>query len=135
MTNLYHFKVASYIKRCGTHMEEGSKMESIFNSCGTATVAGSNLIIISRDILDNILMQLKELNERVATMLQPTSNPQIFTNKSIKELLGIQDKLLKKYRDDGLLPYRQIGDKYWYTREDIEVLLSNSYNEAYAYAS
>ena len=70
-------------------------MESNFNSCGTATVAGSNLIIISRDILDNILMQLKELNERVATMLPTTSNPQIFTNKSIKELLGIQDKLLK----------------------------------------
>lgn len=135
MTNLYHFKVASYIKRCGTHMEEGSKMETNINSSGTSTVVGSNLIIISRDILDNILMQLKELNERVATMLPTTSNPLIYTNKSIKELLGIQDKLLKKYRDDGLLPYRQIGDKYWYTREDIEVLLSNSYNEAYAYAS
>lgn len=123
------------MKRCGTHMEEGSKMEAERNSCGTATVAGSNLIIISGDILDNILIQLKELNERVATMLPTTSNPQIFTNKSIKELLGIQDKLLKKYRDDGLLPFSQIGDKYWYTREDIEVLLSNTYNEAYAYAS
>lgn len=79
-------------------------------------------------------MQLKELNERVASMLQ-NPNPTIYTNKSIKDLLGIQDKLLKKYRDDGLLPYRQIGDKYWYTREDVEVLLSHSFNEAYAYAS
>lgn len=69
-------------------------METNINSCGTPTVAGSNLIIISKDILENILMQLKELNERVATMLPTTSNPEIFTNKSIKELLGIQDKLL-----------------------------------------
>ena len=37
-------------------------METNINSSGTSTVVGSNLIIISRDILDNILMQLKELN-------------------------------------------------------------------------
>ena len=43
-------------------------METNINSCGTPTVAGSNLIIISKDILENILMQLKELNERVATI-------------------------------------------------------------------
>ena len=49
---------------------------------------------------------------------------QIYDNKAIKQLLGIQDKLLKKYRDDGLLGYSQIGDKYWYQQDDIDKLLS-----------
>lgn len=47
----------------------------------------------------------------------------VFDNKKLKELLGINDKLIKKYRDNGLLGYSRVGDKYWYTKEDVEKFL------------
>ena len=51
----------------------------------------------------------------------------IYDNKKIRELLGINDKLLKKYRDNGLLGYSRVGDKYWYSEQDIEKFLSKTH--------
>ena len=51
----------------------------------------------------------------------------IFNNKKIKDLLGINDKLLKKYRDNGLLGYSRVGDKYWYSQQDVEKFLSKTH--------
>ena len=63
------------------------------------------------------------------------SSTVIYTNKTIKEVLGIQDKLLKKYRDDGLLSFHQVGDKFWYTHDDVQQFLSKHYYPAFATAS
>ena len=51
----------------------------------------------------------------------------IYDNKNIRELLGINDKLLKKYRDNGLLGYSRVGDKYWYSEQDLEKFLSKTH--------
>lgn len=63
------------------------------------------------------------------------SSTVIYTNKTIKEVLGVQDKLLKKYRDDGLLSFHQVGDKFWYTYDDVQQFLSKHYYPAFATAS
>lgn len=47
----------------------------------------------------------------------------VYDNKGVMELLHIKDKFLKKLRDDGYLGYSRIGDKYWYTQEDIDKFL------------
>ena len=57
----------------------------------------------------------------------------IYTNSEIRELLGVQDKLIRKYRDDGKLAYHKEGDKFWYLQEDIDQFLSHNHYEAYAY--
>ncbi len=74
--------------------------------------------------LDSLATALKELAKEVKTLRELVKPSKILNNKEVKELLGIQDKLLKKYRDDGLLGYSQIGDKYWYQQDDIDKLLS-----------
>ena len=73
--------------------------------------------------LDSLASALKELAREVRTLRELVKPYKILNNKEVKELLGIQDKLLKKYRDDGLLGYSQIGDKYWYQQDDIDKLL------------
>lgn len=73
--------------------------------------------------LDSLATALKELAREVRTLRELVKPYKIPNNKEVKELLGIQDKLLKKYRDDGLLGYSQIGDKYWYQQDDIDKLL------------
>lgn len=79
--------------------------------------------------INNLISLIEETRDK------RESTTKIYTNKTIKELLGIQDKLLKKYRDEGLLGYHQVGDKYWYTQSDIDLFLANTHLEAYAYSA
>lgn len=125
------------ILRCpnDAHSEEGvEKMENLKNNCGNLIAEGTNLIVINKSFIEELTSKIQELTERVIELSSPR-NPLIYTNKTVKDLLGVQDKLLKKYRDDGLLGYHQVGDKYWYTREDIITFLANTQQEAYAFAS
>ena len=74
--------------------------------------------------LDTLACTLKELVWEVKTLRELVKPLKVLSNKDVKALLNIQDRLLKKYRDDGLLGYSQIGDKYWYTQDDIDNFLS-----------
>ena len=38
--------------------------------------------------------------------------------------LGVSDKLLIQYRNDRVLPYRRMDDKYWYTQEDLDYFMN-----------
>lgn len=84
-----------------------------------------NQLILSIELLSK---QVKELSEKP----KPTEK-KIYTNREVRELLGVQDKLIRKYRDDGKLAFHKEGDKYWYSQEDIDQFLSHNHNEAYAY--
>lgn len=56
----------------------------------------------------------------------------IYTNKTLKALLQIQDKTLKSLRDNGYLSYSRTNDKYWYTQEDVDNFLKRCRYEAFA---
>lgn len=84
-----------------------------------------NQLILSVEVLSR---QVKELSEK-----SKVTEKKIYTNHEIRDLLGVQDKLIRKYRDDGKLAFHKEGDKFWYTQEDIDQFLSHNYNEAYAY--
>ena len=54
-------------------------------------------------------------------------NKKWLTNNDIRDLLGISDRLIKKYRDSGILKYSQEGNTYWYSREDVENFLNKTH--------
>ena len=49
------------------------------------------------------------------------------TNEDIRNLLRVNDRLINKYRDSGVLNYSQEGNKYWYCREDVENFLNKTH--------
>ena len=57
----------------------------------------------------------------------------IYNNKDMKAILGVSDKLLMKYRDEGLLSFSKVGDKFWYTQRDLEEFIAHNAQVAYAY--
>ncbi len=71
------------------------------------------------------------LQERIKS----SSKVKLYDNKGIKKLLGIEDKLLKKYRDEGLLGFSKVNDKYWYRDTDVLEFLTSNYYPAFATAS
>ena len=93
----------------------------------------SSFILVRADNFTELCDEVKNLRNELST-IQSTPTKRIYTNNEVKDLLGIQDKLLKKYRDNGLLAYSQVGDKYWYTQSDIDQFLENNYFAAYGVA-
>lgn len=88
------------------------------------------MVQIPLDSLTTLTEEVKALKEGLKSIV--TVQPkQLYTNKSLKELLGVGDKLIKQYRDNGLLSFTQVGDKFWYSQEDIEKFLAVSHNEAW----
>ena len=83
--------------------------------------------------LDSLITLTEEVNAlkeglKSIVIVQPK---QLYTNKSLKELLGVGDKLIKQYRDNGLLSFTQVGDKFWYSQEDVHKFLAVNHNEAW----
>ena len=93
----------------------------------------SSFVMVRVNDLTELQNEIKSLRSELGSIRTVSPN-KIYTNNEVKELLGIQDRLLKKYRDNGLLAYRQVGDKYWYTQSDIDQFLESNYFAAYSVA-
>ena len=53
----------------------------------------------------------------------------VYTNKDLLLILGVSDKQLRQYRNEGLLSYSRVDDKFWYTQDDVdEFLMKNHHN-------
>lgn len=68
-------------------------------------------------------MKIKEISKKML----------VLTNSEMKELFGVGDKLLIKWRNNGELGYSRIGDKYYYTEEDIRKFLEHHHYDAFKY--
>lgn len=53
----------------------------------------------------------------------------VYSSRQVCEMLSISDKLLARYRYDGLLTYSRVGDKYWYTQQDIEMFMKMTHRD------
>lgn len=87
--------------------------------------------LCDRELLEKILRTL-EGNQKSYALLNEKNTKSVYDNKSLKELLGIKDKCLKKLRDNGYIGYTRHGDKYWYIHEDVERFLRKFHYEAFA---
>ena len=81
-------------------------------------------------IVDDLIMALDNgINEIHNT--REDRDLKIYTNKEICEVLGIKDKLLRKYRYKGLLSYSKCGDKYGYSQQDVLDFLEKTRHPAF----
>jgi hypothetical protein len=60
-------------------------------------------------------------------------NKPLYTNKEMMKMLDCNDKTLRKYRNDGYLGYVRVGDKIYYTVDDICQFIKNNHFVAYQY--
>ena len=52
------------------------------------------------------------------------------TDRELSERLKISRRTLQDYRNNGVLPYRQLGGKILYRESDIEKMLQENYRKA-----
>jgi len=56
----------------------------------------------------------------------------VYSNKDLSSLLGITDKTLRQYRNEGMISYSRVDDKYWYTQDDVDEFLQKHHFDAFA---
>ena len=78
------------------------------------------------DYINNYINEAidKKLNDLLSSMATANEKP-VYTNKEMMQLLDVDAKTLKKYRNEGLLGFSHPYDKYFYTHRDLENFLMN----------
>ena len=84
---------------------------------------------INEKVIKELICQITMLTQSVADIKTAQTEPlkPIYDNAGLKKLLGIGGDLIKKYRDNGNIGYTKIGDKYWYTADDILSFMKKSH--------
>lgn len=76
--------------------------------------------------------RLLALLEKVLEKRQPSAyGDELLTDKEVAYLLKVSRRTLQDYRNNGILPYTQVGGKILYRASDIEKTLMKGYKEAY----
>ena len=57
-----------------------------------------------------------------------------YTNREVLKMLDCTEKTLRRYRNDGFIGYSRIGDKFYYTVEDIILFLNRTHIEPYQFS-
>lgn len=78
---------------------------------------------------------LEDLSKRVEK-IRDNSKPSLdgeryYTDKELAVKLKVSRRSLQDYRNNGILPYIQIGGRILYRASDIERALMDGYREAY----
>lgn len=77
---------------------------------------------------------LKELLDTIESALKnrkPVLNGEHFlTDKELSEKLKVSRRTLQEYRDQGIIPYIELGGKMLYRSSDLEKLLNDNYRQA-----
>lgn len=79
--------------------------------------------------LQDLMNNLKEVVEQ--KMKLGINKDALYNNKEIKLLLGVNEKVIKRYRDNGFISFHRINDKYWYLGKDIMEFLKRIRYEAF----
>jgi len=96
-------------------------------------MAATQLIAVSEDELNEVKQMVEFLTTTLTEMKESGfGGNRIYTNKQLMDSLGIGEKLIKKYRDEGILSFHKVGDKFWYTEEDVQEFLAQAYVKGYA---
>ncbi|MCH5684616.1 helix-turn-helix domain-containing protein [Sphingobacterium multivorum] len=75
-----------------------------------------------------LIMLLRNRIESILRNYRPVMNGEIYlSGEDMCRLLHISKRTLQQYRDDGILPYIQIGGKIIYKETDILKVLEQNY--------
>ncbi len=70
--------------------------------------------------------------ENMVKNCQPTLNGERYlTDKEVSARLKVSRRTLQDYRNEGRIPYCQLGGKVLYRESDIQRVLDNGYRDAF----
>lgn len=95
----------------------------------TATLRIMEVVIIERKAFEALMADVSSLTEKVNRLCGRESDRRMakwMDNEEVCRLLSLSPRTLQTMRDKGLIACSQIGKKFYYRREDVESLVTNS---------
>ena len=81
---------------------------------------------------NDIARQLERLADEVKDLKMGLSaHKPVYTNSELMKLLDTSTATIKKWRDAGLLGYSQVGDTYFYSKDDVEAFLLGIHHNSF----
>lgn len=87
------------------------------------------VVIIERKAFEALMADVSSLTEKVNRLCGRESDKRMakwMDNEEVCRLLRLSPRTLQTMRDKGLIACSQIGKKFYYRREDVESLVTNS---------
>lgn len=78
--------------------------------------------------MDRLMENMDSLTENYKPVL---GGERFLTDKELSGILKVSRRSLQDYRNEGRIPYIQLGGKILYRESDIEEVLKTGYREAY----
>jgi len=86
-----------------------------------------NLHVITQEDLSILMTKLDSLERKVdALSHKGIGAKQLYTILDACTLLQASKRTLQRYRDNGVIPFSQIGGKIYFTAEDLEVFIAEN---------
>ena len=86
-----------------------------------------DIIAIEEKTFEQMMQRLADFSKEVKELYQDgKANTEWLDNQDVCRLLSISKRTLQSYRDNGTMPYSQIGHKCYYKKSDIENLIEKS---------
>ncbi|KAA6345142.1 hypothetical protein EZS27_007256 [termite gut metagenome] len=85
------------------------------------------IIAIEKKTFEQMKQRFENFTKQVKALCGENQDKEKWlTGNDVCELLQISSRSLQSYRDNGTLPYSQIGHKYYYKASDIEQFTGQS---------
>ena len=78
--------------------------------------------------LENLSKKVEKIRDNRKSSLD---GERYYTDKELAVILKVSRRSLQDYRNNGILPYTQVGGKILYRASDIERVLMDGYKETY----
>ena len=84
------------------------------------------IINIEARVFETMAIRFEQFAKRIETLCyrDDKSLQKWLNNQDVCQLLNISKRTLQTYRDNGILPFSQIGHKMYYRPEDVERVLN-----------
>lgn len=84
-------------------------------------------VLIEKEFWESVCSRVAVLSQKMRVYEQAHQPaPQYYNNKEVQQLLNVDDKLIRKYRDEGLLGHTKVEGKYWYNQKDVADFLEKN---------
>ena len=86
-------------------------------------------IIVLPEELQEVVDRLDKIEKILKTKQEKIEDP-FLDSQEFLQLMNISKRTAQTWRDDGVIPFSQIGSKIYYKMSDVKELLDNHYHSA-----
>ena len=88
------------------------------------------LVTMQSEVFQELKGFMESINNRL-TAKEKQPKEKWFDNQEVMQQLHISKRTLQTWRDEGKIPFSQVGSKIYYSESDINELLKKNYIKAH----